>query len=489
MIFNVGAAAQWLVNNALPSTTHFCAKFVYLAMKAGGLSLAGAPNWAYQCHSRGWLSSTGWGHIASIPSSQSQQWTNQNAQAGDIAVMAQPGKELTAPGHICMYTGSQWMSDFKQHNAWVYGGSGQLEIYRYGERDNVIGGCGFSKLIYDVPREKQEHHILMNEINNVQVNLLMEILESEGIIFDSIGNSAEDILQKDMFYYLTSNKGRIEKKYGGFYNKIKTDKKILSKINLKNSYNTNIYYKSEPLENIDKTVTETIVEKAIDWGMFPSIMGGDAAAAFGDLYNLAESQCERYLSGDKLARAREAVKYLMKFGLSKTAACASVAVFLSENGCTPNKVCNKEAEGKGSEYTKNGGYGAGIASWTGVEHKAKCLALLGLPASTKIETLSMEQQCKMYALELLSKTGNTTCNKILTGNLEEASVAAMFKTHGDYRPNTLGQYGYTYQAAYAEQLEHTPKLMRFAGVSTPSVYHQTALLTRVLLTPKLMNML
>ena len=209
---------------------------------------------------------------------------------------------------------------------------------------------------------------------------------------------------------------------------------------------------------------------------------------FGDLYDLTNKESDRLLTQDSLQRARQAVQYLMKYGLSKQAACASVGVFLSENGCNPSSYNKQEKNGgASSSLAANGGYGAGIGSWTGVQRKRKALQSIGKdPNKTRIEDLSLEEQCKIYASEILN--GNTqTDNKLLNGNIEEASVAAMFKTHGDAR-QSLRKNGYTYKAALQEQKETTPKLMRFSHRSTPTPYHQTTLLTRILLANKLMNL-
>ena len=50
-------------------------------------------------------------------------------------------------GHICMWNGSRWISDFYQNNMWVYKGDGTCYLYRFnGEINNVVSP------MYQVPQ-------------------------------------------------------------------------------------------------------------------------------------------------------------------------------------------------------------------------------------------------------------------------------------------------------------------------------------------------
>lgn len=49
-----------------------------------------------------------------------------------------------------------------------------------------------------------------------------------------------------------------------------------------------------------------------------------------------------------------------------------------------------EKDNKGVPLTRNGGYGAGIGSWTGVDYKNQLLSYIGKPAGTPIESLSFD---------------------------------------------------------------------------------------------------
>ena len=124
--FNVQAALNWAKNNVHIKSTGYCAKYVRMMIEAGGLSTAGRPGSAYQYAS--FLPKIGFKHINSLFGKKAQaEWSNKEAQPGDISVMAH-GKH----GHICMWTGKQWVSDFVQNNMWPYTGDGLCEIFRYG---------------------------------------------------------------------------------------------------------------------------------------------------------------------------------------------------------------------------------------------------------------------------------------------------------------------------------------------------------------------
>lgn len=110
--YSVNKAVDYLVAHAAPSYSHdtcgHCARAIRLALEAGGLSTVGHPEDA--CDYDTFLPKLGF-HVVSkqgyVP------------QKGDIIVLeAVPGHPH---GHIAMYSGSQWVSDFVQSDIW--GGS------------------------------------------------------------------------------------------------------------------------------------------------------------------------------------------------------------------------------------------------------------------------------------------------------------------------------------------------------------------------------
>lgn len=102
-----------------------CAKFVRTFIEAGGISTAGRPIAAKDYVN--FLPRIGFRHITSLQDRQSQtSWTSTQARPGDVAVM-----DHGRYGHICMYTGNKWVSDFVQNNMWVYQGDGLVHVFRH----------------------------------------------------------------------------------------------------------------------------------------------------------------------------------------------------------------------------------------------------------------------------------------------------------------------------------------------------------------------
>lgn len=124
--WDIDRAVSWINSNSLNKSVGSCAKYVRMAIEAGGLSTVGRPVAA--CNYTAFLPTKGFKHIATLSNKQEQaQFSSSNAQRGDIAVMSH-GKY----GHICMWNGNQWISDFKQNNMWPYSGNGVCRIFRYG---------------------------------------------------------------------------------------------------------------------------------------------------------------------------------------------------------------------------------------------------------------------------------------------------------------------------------------------------------------------
>ena len=130
--WNISKAVFALNHNAKAKSSGMCAKYVRMAIEAGGVSTAGRPVAAYLY--KGFLPKIGFNFVTKIYGRELQRrWSSQQAQTGDIAVMDH-GKY----GHICMWNGSRWISDFFQNNMWVYSGDGQCYLYRWnGQTDNT----------------------------------------------------------------------------------------------------------------------------------------------------------------------------------------------------------------------------------------------------------------------------------------------------------------------------------------------------------------
>lgn len=134
--YNIDAACEWIQSHSYSATTHACAAYVRSAIDVGFNTSPngnnsytgnhGRPDWAYKYST--FLPTIGFTKIATIPSSQAGGYV---PQKGDIAVYKK-GTDSEYPGHICMYTGTRWCSDFKQNGMYVYGAlnTPEIDIFR-----------------------------------------------------------------------------------------------------------------------------------------------------------------------------------------------------------------------------------------------------------------------------------------------------------------------------------------------------------------------
>lgn len=130
MAFNIQGAVQSLIARSSSKSQHMCAKFVRMAMESGGLSTATRPNWAWKYIQ--WLPTQGFSLVGNVNTNEAQaEFTRSSARPGDIAVYQKPGAGSSQPGHICMYTGSQWISDFRQNRMGVYSSPVNAYVFRY----------------------------------------------------------------------------------------------------------------------------------------------------------------------------------------------------------------------------------------------------------------------------------------------------------------------------------------------------------------------
>jgi hypothetical protein len=124
--WNIYKSIEHLSIHAESKSVGRCAKYVRQAIEAGGLDTNGRPGSAYQY--KGYLPTKGFNAIGNITGRDKQAaWTKLNAQVGDISVM-----DHGEHGHICMWNGSKWISDFAQNNMWPYRGDGTCTIFRFG---------------------------------------------------------------------------------------------------------------------------------------------------------------------------------------------------------------------------------------------------------------------------------------------------------------------------------------------------------------------
>lgn len=122
--WNIKKACEWIHNNSLNASSHSCAAYVRKAIEAGGLSTAGRPNWAWKYID--FLPKIGFRYISTVKKNSKDY----KPEPGDIAVYQKNG-DPNVPGHICMWSGKEWCSDFKQRNMIVYSGTSEAHIFRF----------------------------------------------------------------------------------------------------------------------------------------------------------------------------------------------------------------------------------------------------------------------------------------------------------------------------------------------------------------------
>ena len=103
--YNINKAVKTLNANAQPKSTGYCAKYVRKAIEAGGLSTSGRP-----------VSAADYDNFLPKLKFKIVNSTNYTPKKGDIVVINRFGTHKH--GHIQMYNGNQWVSDFKQRNFW-----------------------------------------------------------------------------------------------------------------------------------------------------------------------------------------------------------------------------------------------------------------------------------------------------------------------------------------------------------------------------------
>ena len=117
---DVNAAADYISSHAGAKTQRKCAHFVADGLQYGGGFVFERQNSAYQYHTNGILTKLGFTEI-DRPSSPLK---------GDMYV--QMNTPSHKDGHIAMYDGRNWCSDFRQNSDQIYSSdAGERYYYRY----------------------------------------------------------------------------------------------------------------------------------------------------------------------------------------------------------------------------------------------------------------------------------------------------------------------------------------------------------------------
>lgn len=140
---SIDTAVTYLINHANKNSVGYCAAYVADALEAGGFSFTRQAS-AYQYRTNGVLTGIGYNEI-SKPSSFAK---------GDITVTE--NNSAHPHGHIAMWSGYNWISDFVQNSEYVYASNQPpVHYYRYGNKtpsQPSTGGCN-GKTVTQVAQE------------------------------------------------------------------------------------------------------------------------------------------------------------------------------------------------------------------------------------------------------------------------------------------------------------------------------------------------
>ena len=113
---DINKAVSYLVSHANSKSVGLCAKYVADALQAGGFSFTRQAS-AYMYRTNGVLTKMGFKEIS-----------KGTPKKGDITVTE--NNSAHPHGHIAMYSGSKWISDFVQNSEFVYA-SNQPKVHYY----------------------------------------------------------------------------------------------------------------------------------------------------------------------------------------------------------------------------------------------------------------------------------------------------------------------------------------------------------------------
>lgn len=128
MALNIEKAVKYVIDNAETGSIGKCARYVRRALEAGGADLSHHPvsakNYGPTLLRIGFNDFFYWDGSVGCPVGEDKTCRVMNqsfqyeAKKGDVIVI-QPYDENHPHGHIALYTGSQWVSDFKQRDMWA----------------------------------------------------------------------------------------------------------------------------------------------------------------------------------------------------------------------------------------------------------------------------------------------------------------------------------------------------------------------------------
>ena len=160
-------------------------------------------------------------------------------------------------------------------------------------------------------------------------------------------------------------------------------------------------------------------------------LGIDLPAKTYDFGNLDMDNYPKDINNKEAAYERGVLvaKYLMQNGgFTAEQAAALVGVYIDENGCYPGVIDSAVRQNEMANFGE--GYGAGIGSWTTVGVKHAVLTDAGYPTSTKIENLSLKEQCDLIIANSQKSSKKYYDALKRCDSIEDASATAAVMTGG-----------------------------------------------------------
>lgn len=261
---------------------------------------------------------------------------------------------------------------------WRIGNGKEFEMVEGGD----VFGTGVA-LQYNTPRNEQKDHELFVELATCKVNLIKEILEDAGILFDDRKHNISELLKYDD----VKKSGKVYK----WYNKKSTDSLTSSAVNKKKHEIKYINSMGGDDDNIEYSLSEGIAMNVTQMGIFPP-------GTFGGLFDFTSDGSNIITDEQANENAMKIMQFFVSNGLTPEQASGFVGCWGAESMCNPHAYNKEEKQGTFNGSSANGaGYGAGLAQWSHT-WKQDLQKLIG--RNDPIENWDLNTQLKACWLDL-----------------------------------------------------------------------------------------
>jgi hypothetical protein len=305
---------------------------------------------------------------------------------------------------------------------------------------SVFASTAATAVASQIPASTEEPPAEQNEDTGLKKNITkIEYTPLEKDKLDETGQklikndkySNEDGLAKIGDYYLISCNESIGKP-GDVIKFTLKDGKTITCIVVSNTTGSSISFIKDGEEFTEPEQLKNLLDnstKVENIGNCKEQLGIDPESVKTSTIDMENYPKEPYDPEAALERGTLVAKYLVENGdFTKEQAAALAGVFVNDNGCNPGEVNSGVTERE--KIIFGNGYGVGIGSWTTTSLKNAILTDAGYPTDTKIESLSLKEQCDMI-IETSKKSNKTYYDALKRCNsIEDASATAAVMTGG-----------------------------------------------------------